>query len=224
VWAAVTASLLLASTPTAHAQQKQQDKLVAARQVFQDLVGAPDRAVPRSLLDGAVCVAVIPHIIKGAFGVGGRHGNGVVSCRSEDGRWSPPAFIQLSGGSFGFQIGVEATDLVLFFMTERGARSLLESEFTLGGDASVAAGPVGRSAGASTDVKLKAEIYGYAKSKGLFAGVSLEGARVAPDQKAIRQYYGQRIFPEVILFDQEVPKLGPEAEQFLDILPAGGSK
>ena len=122
-------------------------------------------------------IAVIPGVIKGAFGWGARYGQGVVSCRNKVGVWSPPAFLRLTGGSFGFQIGAEKSDLVLFFMSERGAKSLLESKFTLGGQLSVAAGPVGRTGEASTDLKFDAEIYSYAKSKGLFAGISLEGAR-----------------------------------------------
>ncbi len=125
----------------------------------------------------------------------------------------------MSGASFGFQIGVESTDFLLFFMSERGARSLLTSKFTLGGDASVAAGPVGRTVEASTDLRFKAEIYSYARSRGIFAGLSLEGARLAPDQKAIRRYYGKRIFPETILFDHEVPWVPEEAQEFLAVLP-----
>lgn len=201
------------------AEEKLARKVRSSTDVYTEILQVPDRVVPKKLLERARCVAVIPHIIKGAIGYGGRHGKGIVSCRNDGGRWSPPAFVQLSGGSVGFQIGVEATDLVLFFMTERGARSLLESKFTLGGDVSIAAGPAGRTAQANTDLKLKAEIYAYAKSRGLFAGISLEGARLAPNHKAIRRYYGKRLWPDEILFEHKVPHLPPEARAFQRALP-----
>lgn len=203
----------------AQAQRKQALKLENSRLVFEELFATPDRAIPEALADDSKCIAVLPHVVKGAFVWGGRHGNGVLSCRGEGGSWSPPAFIEISGGSFGFQIGGQSTDFVLFFMTERGARSLLSSKFTMGGDASVAAGPFGREALASTDIKLRAEIYSYARTRGLFAGVSLEGSRLAPDQKAIEKYYGEKIFPEKILFDHQVPQYPPEARNFVTALP-----
>lgn len=194
-------------------------KFDTARQVWDELFAVPDRAVPQGLLDRSRCIAVIPRIYKGAFGIGGRHGRGVLTCRDLEGAWSPPIFVELSGGSIGFQVGFEATDLVLFFLTEGSVLSLLESKITLGGDASVAAGPAGRAASATTDLKLRAEIYAYAKAKGLFAGVSVEGARLAPDRGANYKYYGRWVPPKAILFEGHITEVPPEARAFLDALP-----
>ena len=194
-------------------------RVVRSREVYQELIQSPDRAIPESMLANCKCIAIIPHVVKGAFVFGARHGKGVVTCRNTAGRWSPPAFFTLSGGSWGLQIGAEAADVVLFFMTERGAKSLLESKFTLGGKVAVAAGPAGRTAEASTDVKLNAEIYSYARSKGLFAGLSLEGARLSADQKSITTYYGEPVEPKTILFDHRVPRRPPEAAKLLGALP-----
>lgn len=206
------------------ADSKLAKKLEDARTVYHELFQEPDRAAPEALVQNCRCVAVIPGVIKGAFGWGARFGQGVVSCRNDAGAWSPPAFLRLTGGSFGLQIGAEKSDVVLFFMTERGAKSLLESKFTLGGQLSVAAGPVGRTGAASTDLKLDAEIYSYAKSKGLFAGISLEGARLAPDDKAIAEYYGKAVAVQSLLFDHEAPRVPAEAEAFrkeLTVTPVG---
>jgi lipid-binding SYLF domain-containing protein len=201
-------------------ETKFDQKLEVAGEVYLELMGAPDRRAPEYLLDNAKCVAVIPNVYKGAlFGLGGRHGNGVTTCRNADGVWSPPSFIEISGGSFGLQIGGEAIDLVMFFMTERGVQSLLGSKFQLGGDASVAAGPVGRTAEAGTDIKLKAEIYSYARSRGLFAGLSVEGSYLAADNKANRKYYGENVDAESILFDHRVPTRPASASRFTALLP-----
>lgn len=194
-------------------------KLNVARQVYTELMEIPDRAAPRYLRDQARCIAVIPRLYKGAFGVGGRHGRGVLTCRNLDGVWSPPSFVKLSGGSIGFQVGFQASDVVLFFMTEGSVLSLLETEIVLGGDASVAAGPAGRTAEATTDLKLQAEIFAYAKSKGFFAGVSIEGARLGPDRKSNRKYYGPGVPVKRILFEHKVPQVPPEAREFLAELP-----
>ncbi len=217
-WLLSWAALALLAVP-ARGEDGPARRLRHAREVYLELIDAPDRAVPKKLIEAADRLAVIPGVIKGALGWGGRHGRGVITCRNEGGRWSPPAFVRLSGASFGFQIGAQSTDFLLFFMTARGARSLLTSKFTFGGEASIAAGPVGRTGEASTDLRFKAEIYSYARSRGLFAGLSLEGARLAPDQKAIRRYYGKRIFPETILFDHQVPWVPEEAKEFLAVLP-----
>jgi len=223
IWSGFLALILIAApargSRAGEAQDKLAEKVTHAGEVYQELLQTPDREIPERLLENCRCVAVIPHVIKGALGYGARFGQGVVSCRSDSGAWSPLVFLRLTGGSFGFQIGAESTDYVLFFMTERGARSLLESKFTLGGKLSVAAGPVGRSAEASTDLKLDAEIYSYAKSKGLFAGVSVEGARLAPDGKAIERYYGKHIAPDSLLFGGRAPKLPEESRAFLSLLP-----
>jgi lipid-binding SYLF domain-containing protein len=143
-----------------------------------------------------------------------------MSCRDAGGAWSPVCFVGLTGGSVGFQIGAETSDLVLFFMNERGARSLMTgSKFTLGGQASVAAGPLGRSGEASTDLKLDAEIYTYAKSKGLFAGLSIAGARLAADKKANAQFYGRPVTVKALLFDRKAPRAPEAAETFRKALP-----
>lgn len=223
-WTPYLASALLLSpvlplSASAQAPDKLVRKLEVARDVYVDLMDVPDRAAPRYLRDQARCIAVIPRLYKGAFGVGGRHGRGVLSCRDQQGTWGPPSFVKLSGGSIGFQVGFQASDVVLFFLTEGSVLSLLETEVTLGGDASVAAGPLGRTAEATTDLKLKAEIYAYAKAKGLFAGVSIEGARLGPDRKSNRRYYGRSIPVKTILFDHRVPSLPAEARAFLDELP-----
>ena len=214
--------LPLLTTSPAQAEEPPENlvqKLEVARQVYLELVDEPDRAVPRYLEDEARCIAVLPRLFTGAFGFGGRHGRGVLTCRDREGRWSAPTFLTLSGGSFGLQIGFQASDLVLYFTTEGSVLALLETNFTLGGDASVAAGPLGRTAEAATDLKLRAEIYAYAKAKGFFAGVSIEGARLAPDRKANRRYYGRSIPPKGILFRDAVTDLRPEARAFLDALP-----
>lgn len=194
------------------------DKVKSATEVYRELLETPDRGVPEALLEKCRCVGVFPNVYKGAFGIGARIGQGIVSCRDSSG-WSPVGFFRMTGGSFGFQIGAESADVVLFFMSESGARSLLESKFTLGGKASIAAGPVGRSAEATTDLKLDAEIYSYAKSKGLFAGISFEGARLAPDTKANRSYYGEEVAAEALLFQRQAPRNPAEAQAFRAALP-----
>jgi lipid-binding SYLF domain-containing protein len=193
-------------------------KLDRARAVYEEMLDMPDRDVTYDLEEDAECIAIIPSVIKGAFGWGGRHGRGVISCRGQYGEWSPPAFVELSGGSFGLQIGGEATDYVLFFMTEHSIDSLLRSKFILGGDVSVAAGGVGRAAGGATDARLNAEIIAYAKSRGLFAGASIEGARLAADRNWIERYYGPGVEARDVLFGP-APPLQPEAEALIATLP-----
>jgi len=195
---------------------KEEERLASARETYQELVASE---VPKELQEKCKCVAAIPGVVKGALGFGGRHGKGVLSCRDAAGTWSPPIFLTLSGGSFGLQIGVEKADVVLFFMNDRGARSLVESKFTLGGKGSVAAGPVGRTAEASTDIKLNAEIYSYARTKGLFAGLSLEGAKLGPDKDATNRFYGKPVEPTAVLFEHKVPTNPPSAQKFLAALP-----
>ena len=201
------------------AESKEAVRLENARVAFEEMRKMPDAEIPDPLLKGCRCVAVIPGVIKGALGWGGRHGRGVVSCRDSSGRWGPASFLTLTGGSFGLQIGVEKTDVILFFMNERGARSLVKGEFTLSGQGSVAAGPVGRTAEAGTDIKLDAEIYSYARAKGLFAGISLEGAKLGSDKKAVERFYGQPVDPKQLLFEHKAPKHPPALGRFLEVLP-----
>jgi lipid-binding SYLF domain-containing protein len=214
-------AMTTAAAGTVRADAERTERVERAREVYQELIGTPDREVPESLRERCRCVAVFPKVIKGAFGFGARHGKGVASCRDSAGTWSPVAFFTMAGGSWGLQIGVESAQVVLFFMNERSARSLLESKVTLGGKAGVAAGPVGRTAEAGTDLKLDAEIYSYARSKGLFAGISLEGARLAPDKDSIRSFYGQAVSPAEILFEHRVPKRPPAGEAFRAALERG---
>lgn len=210
---------LLMTVPLVAATDKVTRKVRAATEVYRELLEAPDRELPEELIKKANCIGVIPHVVKGAFGWGGRRGRGILSCRNDAGEWSPPLFLTLFGGSFGLQIGGQASDVVLFFMTERSIRALLKSKFTIGGEASIAAGPFGRTAEASTDATLNAEIYSYARARGLFAGISVEGARLAPNQKMIREFYGERIFPDRIVLDHKVPHIPEAAKEFMEVLP-----
>src|SRR5262245_38172895 len=200
------------------AEKTHADRVLKARDVYTEFVNSKDKNVPQGLRDKAKAIAVFPKVTKAALGIGGRYGKGVVSFHGQNG-WSPPAFLTMTGGSWGLQIGVESADVILYFMTDESVRSLLSSKFTLGGKAGVAAGPVGRTAEADTDLKLNAEIYSYARSKGLFAGVSLEGARVAPDDESATAFYGQKVSREAILFRGEVPNHPPAADAFVQVLP-----
>jgi SH3 domain-containing YSC84-like protein 1 len=169
-----------------------------AAKVFNEIMAVPDKAIPQSILDDAECVAVFPNVIQAAFGIGGRGGRGVASCRATSG-WTPPAYFNLGGGSFGFQLGVESTDLVMLFMTPDSLNSLLGNKVELGAGASVAAGPVGRQAGASTDLKLNAQILSYSRNKGLFAGVALKGAVIEPADDDMRDVYGSGVKSKDVL-------------------------
>ena len=170
----------------------------AAIRVLDEIMQAPDRAVPNRLLEEAQAIAVIPDVVKAGLVVGGRHGRGLVSVRTADGTWSNPSFLSLTGGSVGFQAGVQATDVILVFRTARGLDSLVHGKFTLGADAAVAAGPVCRTAEAKTDAQFRAEIYSYSRSRGLFAGVALDGAVLAIDHRANQAVYGRNSTPRAI--------------------------
>lgn len=189
------------------------DRLSDSAKVLDELMGTPDNSIPESVLARAKCVAVIPAMVKGGFIVGGRHGRGVVTCRNSN-RWSSPAFISLTGGSWGAQIGVEKVDLVLLFMNDKGVNSLLKDNFKMGADASVAAGPVGRHAEASTDAKLNSEILAYSRAKGLFAGVELNGAAVKPDNDSDNAFYGSSVNWKELLSGSVKAPAG--ADPFLD--------
>lgn len=215
----VALAMAFAVAGPAMADARLAQKVQTAEDVFRELLATPDHEVPDELLKRARCVAVMPGVVKGAFGWGGKHGRGVLSCRDDEHGWSAPVFVRISGGSFGFQIGAQAADVVLFLMSKRSVDSLLKSKFTLGGDVSVAAGPIGRSAEASTDARLKAEIYSYAKTRGLFAGISLEGSRLAPHKKSMIRYYGRPVDARSVLIDHEMPELPSEAKSFLAALP-----
>jgi len=169
-----------------------------AVRVLKEVMMAPDKRVPSDLLNNAYAVAVIPDVIKAGFVIGGRHGLGVVSIKASDGTWSNPSFVSMTGGSIGFQAGVQSTDVILVFRTQRGVDSIVHGKFTLGADASVAAGPVGRDAHAATDAQLKAEIYSYSRSRGLFAGIALDGSVLAIDNGANQAVYGDGVTPRRI--------------------------
>lgn len=188
------------------------DRLNDSAKVLNELVGAPDDAIPEAVLARAKCVAIVPDMIKGGFVFGGRHGRGVATCRTPNG-WSAPAFFTLSGGSWGAQIGVESADVVMMFMNDKGMQDLMSSKFKLGGEASVAAGPVGRQAEASTDVKLNAEVLTYSRTKGLFAGLELNGAAIQQDIESTNGFYGRQVaFRDVLSGRVPTP---PLAENFV---------
>ncbi len=177
------------------------DRLNDASNVLTQLVSAPDNGIPDFVLGRAKCVAIVPSMVKGGFVVGGRHGRGVATCRTPNG-WSAPAFFTLSGGSWGAQIGVESADVVMMIMNDKGMQDLMSSKFKLGGEASVAAGPVGRQAEASTDYKMQAEVLTYSRTRGLFAGLELNGAVLKQDQESTTSFYGKPETFQAILSGQ----------------------
>lgn len=166
-----------------------QARIDAARVVMQEIMAAQDRSIPMNILESATCVAVVPGLKKGAFVFGAQYGQGVVTCRTGHG-WSAPVFIRMAGGSFGFQIGGQSTDLVLVAVNAHGLQDLLKSKFKIGGDASAAAGPVGRAGEASTDIAMNAELLSYSRNKGIFAGIDLDGTTVSQNQEDTTTYFG----------------------------------
>ena len=188
-------------------KSKDMDRLESAGQVMKEIIDIPDN-IPQSLLDKADCVIVLPSVLKAAFIVGGSYGRGAMTCRSGDnfqGPWGAPTMMALGGGSLGFQLGGQATDFVLLVMNEGGARSILNSKVKLGADASAVAGPVGRDAEAATDVTLRAEVLTYSRSRGLFAGISLEGSSLRPDNDANDRVYGKKLEAKEIVLHGAVP-------------------
>jgi len=214
---ALTLLLLVSAGPLR--ADKTTKRVTTAATVYREMIGMPDDGAPDYLRKNCRAVVIIPHVVKAALGFGGRYGRGVASARGKDGVFSPPSFVSLSGGSVGFQIGASATDLVLFVMTERGMKSLLESKVTLGADASVAAGPVGRSAEAGTDVQFKSDIYAYARSKGAFAGIALDGSVLTTDDDAMKGFYGSDVTAKEVLYEQKAPKVPAAAKKLIKVLP-----
>jgi len=185
----------LFATSTLQAQNKEQKRLENSGVVMQEIMGIPD-SIPHDVMEKAECVIVFPSVLKAAFVVGASYGRGAMVCRTGKefhGPWGAPAMMALEGGSFGFQIGGQATDLVLLVMNDRGAQSILSSKVKLGGDASIAAGPVGRDASADTDAYMRSEILSYSRTRGLFAGISLEGSTLRPDDDATADVYGRKL-------------------------------
>ncbi len=211
----------LAEVVTAADKTKDDDRLKNCGSVLKEILDVPDN-IPQDLLDKADCVVVFPSVLKGAFIVGGSYGRGAMSCRKGAnfrGPWGAPTMMALEGGSVGFQIGGQATDFVLLVMNESGARGILASKVKLGGDASVAAGPVGRDSSAETDATLRSEILSYSRARGLFAGVSLEGSTIRPDNGDNRRVYGKEIPAREIVLSGTVA-VPPAAEQLISTLDA----
>jgi lipid-binding SYLF domain-containing protein len=207
--------LLAAMSGAMYAKDKDDDKtgpvkrVDAAATVLEEIMGAPDKGIPKEVFESAKCVAVVPSMIKGGFIVGARYGKGVTTCRTPSG-WSAPAPITIAGGSWGLQIGGEAVDLVMLVMNDKGMEHLLSSKFKLGAEASVAAGPVGRQAEANTDWKMRAEVLSYSRSRGVFAGLELNGAVVKQDDDDTRLLYGKEVSFKDILTGRVPPPPGTQ--------------
>src|SRR6185437_11330008 len=194
----------------------ERERIKESGDVLKQILDMPDKGVPKSVLDGSKCVIVLPSVKKAAFGVGASYGRGVMTCRTGTdykGPWSAPIMMASSGGSVGFQIGAQATDFLIIVMNDGGAKSLLNSKVKLGADASVAAGPVGRTAEASTNGRMQAQMLSYSRSQGVFGGVSLSGSTLRPDSGANENLYGQKVKPEEIIAGK-VP-MPPEAQQLI---------
>jgi lipid-binding SYLF domain-containing protein len=201
------------------AQEKEDHRLQASYDVLREVLEAPDKGIPHDLLNKAKCVIVVPSMKKGAFIVGASYGRGVMVCRSgEDftGAWGAPAMFALEGGSFGFQAGGQETDYVILVMNDKGAKSVMSSKVKLGGEASIAAGPVGRTSSAETDIAMNAEMLSWSRSKGVFGGVSLEGSTIRSDDEANKKLYGKQVNAKQIILEGEVKT--PAAGQPLDLL------
>jgi len=217
LWVVVSCAAMAfaADEKASEKESKAQDRLQAAADVLDEIQGAPDQGIPEEVLGSAECVAVVPSMLKGGFVVGAHYGRGVASCRTPKG-WSAPAFFSIKGGSFGLQIGGQAVDLVMLIMNQNGMRNLLSSNFKLGANASVAAGPVGRHAAADTDWKMRAQILSYSRTRGIFAGLELNGAVIKQDKDSTREFYGHMVTSRAALQGEiEAPK---EAYPFLQTL------
>jgi SH3 domain-containing YSC84-like protein 1 len=212
-------TLLSLLATQAVAQDREEDRVEKAGTVISEIMNIPDN-VPQDVIDKADCVVVLPTVLKLAFGIGGSYGRGVMTCRGGKtfhGPWSAPTMMALEGGSFGLQLGGQATDFVLLLMSPKSASSILGSKVKLGGDVSAAAGPVGRNASAETDVTMRAEILSYSRARGLFAGISLAGSTLRPDNDANKKLYGKEVSAKTIVFDKAVPA-PPSAKLLLGTL------
>lgn len=191
-------------------------KIEEAREVLEEILRIPEKGIPPALLRNARGIAIIPGVIKVGLVIGGRHGKGIVMIKDEHNNWTNPAFISITGGSLGWQIGAKSTDVILVFKTQKSITNIMKGKFTLGADAAIAAGPVGRTAGAATDAQMKAEIYSYSRSRGLFAGVSLDGSAISIDHDSNIEYYGGQGSVEWI-FSNKSPER-EEAKKIKEIL------
>jgi lipid-binding SYLF domain-containing protein len=215
----MTIVFLLGLAVPVYGQEKEEDRVENAGKVMQEILNAPD-SIPQSVLDKADCIVVLPSVLKAAFVFGGSYGRGVMTCRGGKefhGKWGAPTMMALEGGSAGLQIGGQATDFVLLLMNSRSATGVLSSKFKLGGDASVAAGPVGRAASAETDATMRAEILSYSRSRGAFAGISLAGSTLRPDNGANEKLYGKKIDAKQIVLEGAV-KAPPSASTLISTL------
>lgn len=204
----VSLALVASATALAGPGPKRSDevqRLNRATEVFSEIMKTPDKGVPQDLLDKAACIAIVPGLKKGGLGLGGRYGKGVVMCRQGNRSWSAPSFMTVEGGSVGLQIGFQQIDLVMLVMNREGMEKLVGDKFTVGADASAAAGPVGRQASAETNIRMDAQILTYSRAKGLFAGVTLNGAVVKQDKDDNRDFYGKEMDAREILFGESVP-------------------
>jgi lipid-binding SYLF domain-containing protein len=220
LFVAVVTALALFVTSSAWASTREEKRVADAADVLDQLSRIPEKSIPPNLLSRAYAVAVIPNVVKAAFGLGARRGKGLLVVRQDDNSWSNPAFITLTGGSFGWQIGAESADVILVFKTRKGVDGIANGKLTLGANASVAAGPVGRQTAIATDIEFKAEVYSYSRTRGLFAGVALEGAGVTMDRKANAAFYGSTsMTPEKIFVSS--PNIAPDiANTFVQVLTA----
>lgn len=192
------AGLFALATLSAHAADSELKRAENAVRVLNEIMQAPDKAIPHDLLLNAHAIVVVPDVLKAGFVIGGRHGEGLISVKAQDGTWSNPSFVNLTGGSVGFQAGVSSTDVVLVFRTARGVDTIVNGKFTIGADASAAAGPVGRTAQAATDAQLKAEIFSYSRTRGLFAGVAFDGSVLSINHASNQSIYGAGVTPRRI--------------------------
>jgi lipid-binding SYLF domain-containing protein len=210
-------ALLLASV-VAHssmAAERQDARLLTSTKVLEELMQMPEQNIPVWLLERAYAIAIVPDVIKVGLGIGGRRGNGVLVIRKDDGSWSNPIFVNLTGGSFGFQVGVQSTDVVLVFATRQGVEGIVGGKVTLGADAAVAAGPVGRQSSAATDIGLNAQVYSYSRASGLFAGVALDGSALTIDHRSNELFYGKPgVLPSEIVRG-DAPAAPPPADKLL---------
>ena len=215
----LAAALILFSVQ-ATASTKYERRMDNANRVLEQLLVIPEQGIPPALLRDAYAVAVLPNVIKLGFGVGGRFGSGIMVVRRPDGRWSNPSFVNLGGGSVGLQIGAQSTDIVLVFRTQRSVQSLYRGKMTLGGDIAVAAGPMGRLTSAATDITLRAEVFSYSRNRGLFAGLSVEGAVLGIDRKGNLSYYGADYSDARKILNEDVAPTTPAARRFQETLTA----
>jgi lipid-binding SYLF domain-containing protein len=213
-------AIFLFAALSAFAQEKEGDRLKESYNVLKEILGTPDKGIPRDLLDKAECVVVYPSVKKAGFIVGGEYGRGAITCRSGAnfrGPWSAPAMFAIEGGSVGFQIGGEATDFVLLIMNEKGADSVMSSKVKLGADASAAAGPVGRTASAETDIVMKAEILSWSRARGVFGGISLEGSTMRSDDGGNKKLYGKELSAKEICREGKV-QTPDSGKQLIELL------